>query len=92
MGGRWRWVGAMGLLCSLLIFCFTAWWAAGPWGTPGMGPGGELQQGTARHWTARFHDYVGDPLWPVLTHLLLPGLTWWVHWGGVQQGGSAPLR
>ena len=22
MGRRWRWVGAMGLLCSLLIFCF----------------------------------------------------------------------
>ena len=42
--------------------------------------------------TARFNDYVGDPLWPVLTHLLFAALTWWFVQGGVQKGVERTLR
>ena len=92
MGRRWRWVGAMGLLCSLLIFCFYS--VVGGWtlGYTGMALAGELQQGDGTALTARFNDYVGDPLWPVLTHLLFAGLTWWFVRGGVQQGVERTLR
>lgn len=92
MGRRWRWVGAMGLLCSLLIFCFYS--VVGGWtlGYTGMALAGELQQGDGAALTARFNDYVGDPLWPVLTHLLFAGLTWWFVRGGVQQGVERTLR
>jgi NSS family neurotransmitter:Na+ symporter len=49
MGRRWRWVGAMGLLCSLLIFCFYS--VVGGWtlGYTGMALAGSCNRGTARH-------------------------------------------
>ena len=92
MGKRWRWVGAMGLLCSLLIFSFYS--VVGGWtlGYTGMALAGELQQGDGAALTARFNDYVGDPLWPVLTHLLFAALTWWFVQGGVQKGVERALR
>ena len=92
MGKRWRWVGAMGLLCSLLIFSFYS--VVGGWtlGYTGMALAGELQQGDGAALTARFNDYVGDPLWPVLTHLLFAALTWWFVQGGVQKGVERTLR
>ena len=92
MGKRWRWVGAMGLLCSLLIFSFYS--VVGGWtlGYTGMALAGELQQGDGAALTARFNDYVGDPLWPVLTHLLFAALTWWFVQGGIQKGVERALR
>ncbi|HGY5297756.1 TPA: sodium-dependent transporter [Aeromonas salmonicida] len=92
MGKRWRWVGAMGLLCSLLIFSFYS--VVGGWtlGYTGMALAGSLQHGDGAALTARFNDYVGDPLWPVLTHLLFAALTWWFVQGGVQQGVERTLR
>ncbi|WP_429053318.1 sodium-dependent transporter [Aeromonas rivipollensis] len=92
MGKRWRWVGAMGLLCSLLIFSFYS--VVGGWtlGYTGMALAGSLQQGDGAALTARFNDYVGDPLWPVLTHLLFAALTWWFVQGGVQKGVERTLR
>ncbi len=89
MGKRWRWVGAMGLLCSLLIFSFYS--VVGGWtlGYTGMALAGSLQQGDGAALTARFNDYVGDPLWPVLTHLLFAALTWWFVQGGGAEGGGA---
>ena len=92
MGKRWRWVGAMGLLCSLLIFSFYS--VVGGWtlGYTGMALAGELQQGDGAALTARFNDYVGDPLWPVMTHLLFAALTWWFVQGGVQKGVERTLR
>ena len=41
MGKRWRWVGAMGLLCSLLIFSFYSVVGGGPRGRTGRARGGE---------------------------------------------------
>jgi len=92
MGKRWRWVGAMGLLCSLLIYSFYS--VVGGWtlGYTGMALAGSLQHGDGAALTARFNDYVGDPLWPVLTHLLFAGLTWWFVQGGLQQGVERALR
>ncbi len=92
MGKRWRWVGAMGLLSSLLIYSFYS--VVGGWtlGYTGMALAGSLQHGDGAALTARFNDYVGDPLWPVLTHLLFAGLTWWFVQGGVQKGVERTLR
>ena len=56
------------------------------WATPAWPWRSSLQHGDGAALTARFNDYVGDPLWPVLTHLLFAGLTWWFVQGGVQQG------
>ena len=92
MGKRWRWVGAMGLLSSLLIYSFYS--VVGGWtlGYTGMALAGSLQHGDGAALTARFNDYVGDPLWPVLTHLLFAGLTWWFVQGGLQKGVERALR
>ena len=92
MGKRWHWGGAMGLLCSLLIFSFYS--VVGGWtlGYTGMALAGSLQHGDGAALTARFNDYVGDPLWPVLTHLLFAALTWWFVQGGVQKGVERTLR
>ncbi|OZG41981.1 sodium-dependent transporter [Aeromonas sp. A35_P] len=92
MGKRWRWVGAMGLLSSLLIFSFYS--VVGGWtlGYTGMALAGSLQHGDGAALTARFNDYVGDPFWPVLTHLLFAGITWWFVQGGVQRGVERTLR
>ncbi|MGY4027082.1 sodium-dependent transporter [Aeromonas rivuli] len=92
LGKRWRWLGVMGLLCSLLIFCFYS--VVGGWtlGYTGMALAGSLNSGDGAALTARFNDYVGDPVWPLLTHLLFAALTWCCVQGGVQKGVERTLR
>lgn len=92
MGKRWRWVGAMGLLCSLLIFCFYS--VVGGWtvGYAALAVGGELNLSEASTLTTLFTGYVSDSLWPALTHLVFAGLTWWFVQGGLQQGVERALR
>ncbi len=54
--------------------------------------GGELNLSEASTLTALFTGYVSNPLWPVLTHLVFAGLTWWFVQGGLQQGVERALR
>ncbi|MFM4704861.1 sodium-dependent transporter [Aeromonas bivalvium] len=91
-GPRWRWLGAMGLLCSLLIFCFYS--VVGGWtlGYTAMALSGSLNSGDGAALTARFNDYVADPLWPVLSHLAFAALAWCCVQGGVQKGVERTLR
>lgn len=92
LGKRWRWVGVMGILCTLLIFSFYS--VVGGWtlGYTGMAISGQLNQGDAAALTARFNDYVSDDAWPILTHLLFAALTWIVVQGGIQRGVERTLR
>ncbi|QXC34316.1 sodium-dependent transporter [Aeromonas sp. FDAARGOS 1407] len=92
LGKRWRWVGVMGILCTLLIFSFYS--VVGGWtlGYTGMAISGQLNQGDAAALTARFNDYVSNGTWPILTHLLFAALTWIVVQGGIQRGVERTLR
>lgn len=92
LGKRWRWVGSMGILSTLLIFSFYS--VVGGWtlGYTGMAIAGQLNHGDAAALTARFNDYVSDGVWPLLTHLLFAALTWLVVQGGIQQGVERTLR
>ncbi|MFQ2246164.1 sodium-dependent transporter [Aeromonas enteropelogenes] len=92
LGKRWRWVGVMGILCTLLIFSFYS--VVGGWtlGYTGMAISGQLNQGDAAALTARFNDYVSNDTWPILTHLLFAALTWIVVQGGIQRGVERTLR
>ncbi|HHQ4778288.1 TPA: sodium-dependent transporter [Aeromonas veronii] len=92
LGKRWSWVGVMGVLSTLLIFCFYS--VVGGWtlGYTGMAAAGQLNHGDAAALTARFNDYVSGDVWPILTHLLFATLTWMVVQGGIQKGVERTLR
>lgn len=92
IGKRWSWVGVMGVLSTLLIFCFYS--VVGGWtlGYTGMAAAGQLNHGDAAALTARFNDYVSGDVWPILTHLLFAALTWMVVQGGIQKGVERTLR
>ncbi|BEE12254.1 transporter [Aeromonas veronii] len=92
LGKQWRWVGVMGVISTLLIYCFYS--VVGGWtlGYTGMAISGQLNHGDAAALTARFHDYVSGNLWPILTHLLFAALTWMVVQGGIQKGVERTLR
>ncbi|MFM5101607.1 MULTISPECIES: sodium-dependent transporter [Aeromonas] len=92
LGKQWRWVGVMGVLSTLLIYCFYS--VVGGWtlGYTGMAISGDLNHGDAAALTARFNDYVSGDLWPILTHLLFAALTWMVVQGGIQKGVERTLR
>ncbi|MFM5568073.1 sodium-dependent transporter [Aeromonas veronii] len=92
LGKRWSWVGVMGVLSTLLIFCFYS--VVGGWtlGYTGMAISGQLNHGDAAALTARFNDYVSGDVWPILTHLLFAALTWMVVQGGIQKGVERTLR
>ncbi|MFB2873851.1 sodium-dependent transporter [Aeromonas jandaei] len=92
LGKRWSWVGVMGVLSTLLIFCFYS--VVGGWtlGYTGMAAAGQLNHGDAAALTARFNDYVSGDVWPILTHLLFAALTWMVVQGGIQKGVERTLR
>lgn len=91
-GRQWRWVGAMGVLSTLLIYCFYS--VVGGWtlGYTGMAISGDLNHGDAAALTARFNHYVSGDVWPILTHLLFAALTWMVVQGGIQKGVERTLR
>ncbi|WP_323063906.1 sodium-dependent transporter [Aeromonas jandaei] len=92
LGKRWSWVGVMGVLSTLLIFCFYS--VVGGWtlGYTGMAAAGQLNHGDATALTTRFNDYVSGDVWPILTHLLFAALTWMVVQGGIQKGVERTLR
>ncbi|WP_429051908.1 sodium-dependent transporter [Aeromonas veronii] len=92
LGKQWRWVGVMGVLSTLLIYCFYS--VVGGWtlGYTGMAISGQLNHGDAAALTARFNDYVSGDVWPILTHLLFAALTWMVVQGGIQKGVERTLR
>ncbi|HHQ4783185.1 sodium-dependent transporter [Aeromonas veronii] len=92
LGKQWRWVGVMGVISTLLIYCFYS--VVGGWtlGYTGMAISGQLNHGDAAALTARFNDYVSGNLWPILTHLLFAALTWMVVQGGIQKGVERTLR
>ncbi|WP_447779671.1 sodium-dependent transporter [Aeromonas veronii] len=92
LGKQWRWVGVMGVISTLLIYCFYS--VVGGWtlGYTGMAISGDLNHGDAAALTARFNDYVSGDLWPILTHLLFAALTWMVVQGGIQKGVERTLR
>ncbi|MEW7865501.1 sodium-dependent transporter [Aeromonas diversa] len=91
-GSHWRWMGYMGILCGFFIYSFYS--VVGGWtvGYAALAVGGELNLGEASALTALFNGYVSHPLWPVLTHLVFAGLTWWFVQGGLQQGVERALR
>jgi len=62
MGKRWRWVGAMGLLCSLLIFSFYS--VVGGWtvGYAALAVAGKLNLSEGSALTALFNGYVSQYL------------------------------
>ncbi|MFM4749742.1 sodium-dependent transporter [Aeromonas veronii] len=92
LGKQWRWVGVMGVISTLLIYCFYS--VVGGWtlGYTGMAISGDLNHGDAAALTARFNDYVSGDVWPILTHLLFAALTWMVVQGGIQKGVERTLR
>ncbi|MFQ2181431.1 sodium-dependent transporter [Aeromonas veronii] len=92
LGKQWRWVGVMGVISTLLIYCFYS--VVGGWtlGYTGMAISGQLNHGDAAALTARFNDYVSGDVWPILTHLLFSALTWMVVQGGIQKGVERTLR
>ncbi|MCR3893831.1 sodium-dependent transporter [Aeromonas caviae] len=92
VGPNWRWMGYMGILCGFFIYSFYS--VVGGWtvGYAALALGGELNLGEGSALTALFNGYVSDPLWPVLTHLVFAGLTWWFVQGGLQQGVERALR
>ncbi|MEH8158809.1 sodium-dependent transporter [Aeromonas veronii] len=92
LGKQWRWVGVMGVISTLLIYCFYS--VVGGWtlGYTGMAISGQLNHGDAAALTARFNDYVSGDVWPILTHLLFAALTWMVVQGGIQKGVERTLR
>ncbi|WP_421231284.1 sodium-dependent transporter [Aeromonas sp. 603079] len=92
LGKQWRWVGVMGVISTLLIYCFYS--VVGGWtlGYTGMALSGQLNHGDAAALTARFNDYVSGDVWPILTHLLFAALTWIVVQGGIQKGVERTLR
>ncbi|MFQ1691677.1 sodium-dependent transporter [Aeromonas veronii] len=92
LGKQWRWVGVMGVISTLLIYCFYS--VVGGWtlGYTGMAISGDLNHGDAAALTARFNDYVSGDVWPILTHLLFAALTWIVVQGGIQKGVERTLR
>ncbi|MFM5650067.1 sodium-dependent transporter [Aeromonas veronii] len=92
LGKQWRWVGVMGVISTLLIYCFYS--VVGGWtlGYTGMAISGDLNHGDAAALTARFNDYVSGDVWPILTHLLFASLTWMVVQGGIQKGVERTLR
>lgn len=92
VGPKWRWMGYMGILCGFFIYSFYS--VVGGWtvGYAALAIGGELNHGDAAALTALFGGYVSDPIWPVLTHLIFAGLTWWFVQGGLQQGVERALR
>ncbi|HHQ4940391.1 TPA: sodium-dependent transporter [Aeromonas veronii] len=91
LGKQWRWVGVMGVISTLLIYCFYS--VVGGWtlGYTGMAISGQLNHGDAAALTARFNDYVSGDVWPILTHLLFAALTWMVVQGGIQKGVERTL-
>ncbi|WP_447833402.1 sodium-dependent transporter [Aeromonas veronii] len=92
LGKQWRWVGVMGVISTLLIYCFYS--VVGGWtlSYTGMAISGQLNHGDAAALTARFNDYVSGDVWPILTHLLFAALTWMVVQGGIQKGVERTLR
>ncbi|MFM5286652.1 sodium-dependent transporter [Aeromonas veronii] len=92
LGKQWRWVGVMGVISTLLIYCFYS--VVGGWtlGYTGMAISGQLNHGDVAALTARFNDYVSGDVWPILTHLLFAALTWMVVQGGIQKGVERTLR
>ncbi|SIQ16317.1 neurotransmitter:Na+ symporter, NSS family [Aeromonas sp. RU39B] len=92
VGPRWRWMGYMGILCGFFIYCFYS--VVGGWtvGYAALAVGGQLKSGDAAALTALFNGYVSDPLWPIVTHLVFAGLTWWFVQGGLEKGVERALR
>ncbi|MTD39692.1 sodium-dependent transporter [Erwinia sp. CPCC 100877] len=85
-GPHWRWLGGMGVLTGWLIFSFYS--VVGGWtiGYTGLAAAGKLSTGSTQQLGQLFNNYISDPVWPVLTHLLFSGLTCFVVLGGVQRG------
>ncbi|ALP41098.1 sodium-dependent transporter [Aeromonas schubertii] len=90
-GPNWRWMGYMGILCGFFIYSFYS--VVGGWtvGYAALAVGGKLNLAEASELTALFGGYVSHPFWPVLTHLVFAGLTWWFVQGGLQKGVERAL-
>ncbi|MGL5036853.1 MAG: sodium-dependent transporter, partial [Aeromonas sp.] len=92
VGPNWRWMGYMGILCGFCIYSFYS--VVGGWtvGYAALAVTGKLNLHNSGELTALFNGYVSDPWWPVLTHLVFAGLTWWFVQGGIQKGVERALR
>ena len=92
VGPNWRWMGYMGILCGFFIYSFYS--VVGGWtvGYAALAVAGKLNLSEGSALTALFNGYVSHPWWPVLTHLVFAGLTWWFVQGGIQKGVERALR
>lgn len=92
VGPNWRWMGYMGILCGFFIYSFYS--VVGGWtvGYAALAVSGQLNLSEGSALTALFNGYVSNPWWPVLTHLIFAGLTWWFVQGGIQKGVERALR
>ncbi|KUE79499.1 transporter [Aeromonas schubertii] len=91
-GGHWRLLGWMGILCGFLIYSFYS--VVGGWtlGYVAMAASGKLAHGDGSALTALFNGYVSHPWWPLVTHMLFAGITWWLLRGDIQKGVERSLR
>ncbi|MEW7865651.1 sodium-dependent transporter [Aeromonas diversa] len=91
-GRGWGWIGWTGVICTFLIYSFYS--VVGGWtlGYTGLAASGELASADGAALTALFNGYVSHPWWPLLTHLLFAGLTWWLVRGDIQKGVERSLR
>ncbi|MGL5606548.1 MAG: sodium-dependent transporter, partial [Aeromonas veronii] len=92
VGPNWRWMGYMGIACGFFIYSFYS--VVGGWtvGYAALAMAGKLNLSEGSALTALFNGYVSNPWWPVLTHLIFAGLTWWFVQGGIQKGVERALR
>ncbi len=88
VGPNWRWMGYMGILCGFFIYSFYS--VVGGWtvGYAALAVSGQLNLSEGAALTALFNGYVSHPWWPVLTHLVFAGLTWWFVQGACKRGWS----
>ncbi len=86
LGKHWGIVGLIGIFSSWCIYSFYS--VVGGWtiGYVAMAAAGELNITDSNQLTAIFTNFISNPWWPIVTHLVFASLTCIVVLAGVQKG------
>ncbi|MDC9623457.1 sodium-dependent transporter [Xenorhabdus sp. XENO-7] len=86
LGKHWGWVGFIGIFSSWCIYSFYS--VVGGWtiGYTVMASTGKLNITDISQLTSIFTNFISNPWWPIITHLIFSGLTCFVVLSGVQKG------
>ncbi|MBS9424689.1 sodium-dependent transporter [Photorhabdus caribbeanensis] len=86
LGKHWGWVGFIGIFSSWCIYSFYS--VVGGWtiGYTVMASTGKLNITDISQLTSIFTNFISNPWWPIIAHLVFSGLTCFVVLSGVQKG------